>query len=346
MASDNRPSAVDLIRAEAEARAPAYAFYRLVQMIQDALDDGREVGTHLRPAEERIIFEVDHSLGFPLSDVASMRLLNPACDGARADSPPCFVITVTFLGLHGSGSPLPSYYVEQIAGYDPKGSVLTDFFNFFHNRLIGLLHRGWRKYRYYMRYRPGGEDDFSRGIYSLFGLYDARLRSDSGIYWPRLLCFAGVLASRNRSPAVLSTIIQHTFRLERVSIEEWVRRRVPIPEHQKWGLGAANSRLGEGTISGDRAPDDQGKIRVVIHDLDDGRFRDFLPRGQEHRPLRNLVEFMLRDQFAYDFKLCLRPRATQPITLTRDDPGRLGWSSFLGDGRRDEERVVVITARA
>ena len=226
MARDNRPSAVDLICAEAEARAPTYAFHRLVQMIQDALDDGREVGTHLLPAKERIIFEVDNGLGFPLSDVAGVRLLNPACNGARVDSPPCFVITVTFLGLHGSGSPLPSYYVEQIAGYDPKGSVLTAFFNFFHNRLIGLLHRGWRKYRYYIRYRPGGEDDFSRGIYSLFGLYDARLRSDSGIYWPRLLCFAGVLASRNRSPAVLSTIIRHTFRLERVSIEEWVRRTV------------------------------------------------------------------------------------------------------------------------
>lgn len=346
MASDNRPSAVDLIRAEIEAQASTYSFYRLVQMIQDAVDGGREVGTHLLPANERIVFEVSNELGFPLSDVSGARLLAPAGNGGWADAVTRYAITVTFLGLHGSGSPLPSYYVEQIAGYNPNGSVLTDFFNFFHNRLIGLLHRGWRKYRYYMRYRRGGEDDFSRKIFSLFGLYDERLRSDSGIYWPRLLCFAGVLASRNRSPAVLSTIIRHTFRLERVSIEEWVRRQVPILEHQKWGLGGANSRLGEGTISGDHAPDYQGKIRVVIHDLDDGRFRDFLPRGQEHRRLRNLVEFMLRDQFAYDFKLCLRPRATQPITLRRDDPGRLGWSSFLGDGRRDEERVVVITVRA
>ncbi|GEM_PF-5867192 len=47
--------------------------------------------------------------------------------------------------LHGTDSPLPSYYVDEVA-YEHAQSigVRPAYFNFFNHRLHTLLHQGWR----------------------------------------------------------------------------------------------------------------------------------------------------------------------------------------------------------
>ncbi|PYE85282.1 type VI secretion system baseplate subunit TssG [Phyllobacterium leguminum] len=345
MAGKDRATAADL-GGHLEQEANRYAFFQAVELIQNRLDGGREVGTHDLAADEKVFFEVVHNLAFPLSDVVSIKRLSH--DEARGNdaSASRFKMSVSFLGLHGSGSPLPSYYAERIAQYDAEGSVIKGFLDFFHNRVIGLLHRSWRKFRYYRRYKPGGEDKFSSWIFSLFGLGDAKTRAETNIYWPRLLCFAGMLSTRNRSPAMLSAVIAHAFNLDAVEIEEWVKRKVPIAADQITRLGQMNSALGQSFILGDRTPDVQGKIRIVIRNLTFERFQDFLPHGKDFKPLRGLVEFMLRDQLAYDLKLGLLPREAHPLTLRSDSASRLGWSSFLGDRRFEEMRDVIIQVRS
>ncbi len=343
MASQNRSSAPNL-STHLEERGRHYAFFQAVELIQKQLDDGREVGTHVLARDEKVFFNVNHNLAFPLSDIASIDDL-PAGD-EQVESANRFLMTVNFLGLHGSGSPLHSYYPETIAQYEAEGSVLKGFFDFFHNRTVGLLHRSWRKYRYYQRYRPGGGDPFSQWVFSLFGLGDERVRASTRVYWPRLLCFAGILATRNRSPGVLSTVISHAFDIRRVEIEEMVRRKVEIPREQRSAAGGGNCMLGQSMVIGDRANDCQGKFRIVLHDLTHRRFSDFLPSGKDFKRLRGLVEFMLRDQFAYDLKLCLAPREARPLTLQKAEEGRLGWSSFMGEGEVDDIRPVVIRVRS
>lgn len=342
MANQNRASAPDL-STHVNERGRHYAFFQAVELIQKQLDGGREVGTHVLARDEKVFFNVSHALAFPLSDIAAIHDL-PADE--REGGRKRFLMTVNFLGLHGSGSPLPSYYPEMIAQYDAEGSILRGFFDFFHNRIVGLFHRSWRKYRYYQRYQPGGADPFSQWVFSLFGLGDERVRASTRVYWPRLLCFAGILATRNRSPGVLSTVISHAFDLKRVEIEEMVRRKVEIPREQRSAAGGASCTLGQSMVIGDRANDCQGKFRIVLHDLTHRRFSEFLPSGKDFKRLRGLVEFMLRDQFAYDLKLCLAPREARPLTLHGREEGRLGWSSFMGEGEVDDIRPVVIRARS
>ena len=343
MAGADRTTAVDLIAGRLREEARLYSFFQLVQLLQDRLEDGVEVGTRLTAREEALVFDVANDLGFPTSDVASVR---PMWDGG-ADTAEFgrFRMRVAFLGLHGSSSPLPGYYVEQIAAYDPEESILKAFLDFFHHRLIGLLHRSWRKYRYYVRYRRGGEDEFSRWVYALFGLRDDAVRRGTQLYWPRLLRFAGVLSTRHRSPDMLSTVVADTFGIKRVEVREWIVRKVWIDQPQLWSLGAAQSWLGSQTVVGDRAPDRQGKIRIVLYDLDYERFSDFLPRGKDYKRLRNLIEFMLRDQLAYDFELRLAARQARPMTLSKTERARLGWSQFVGDKRAQEPRAVLIPGR-
>ncbi len=362
----DRPATSDLV-SHLSKSARRYSFFQAVDLIQKTLDDGREVGTHLMPEDERVIFEVSNDLGFPTSDIKAIRGIGRPSNGAGTQAgraPPGrnsadggaqleghangvdrILMTVNFLGLHGSSSPLPTYYTETIAKYSTRDSLLKGFFDFFHNRLVGLLYRVIRKYRYYLLYKPNARDNFSRHIFSLFGLSDAALRDESQINWAQLLCFAGLMATRNRAPGVVASVFERAFLLDKVTIDEWIYRKVDIDAKQKWSLGRMNSILGQDSIAGDRAPDMSSKFRINLHNLDYARFADFLPNGKDHFPFRKLVEFMLRDQFSYDLKLCLFAGEARPIVLDPHDEGRLGWSSFLGSIKQDQPQDVVLTIR-
>ncbi|KZK97864.1 hypothetical protein PsAD5_02099 [Pseudovibrio sp. Ad5] len=343
MASENWATTSDL-RGDLQFNARSWSFFQAVELIQRCYDERTEVGTHLLPKDEKINFSVMHSLGFPLSDIASIERQ----DNQQGEVEPVdyvdFNMEVTFLGLHGSSSPLPSYYQEVIAKYDAQGSLMKGFFDFFHNRLVGLLHRSMRKYRFYVRYEPGALDPFSQWVFCVFGLSDQESRHKSPINWARLLTFAGVLASRNRSPAAIASVVSHSFFHKEVEVEEWVQRRVDIPEGQRSELGQHNMLLGEDTIIGDSVSDISSKFNIFIKNLSFERFQDFLPHGRDYKALRDLVEFMLRDQHAYDIKLELAENQASPVMLTDEYEGRLGWSTFLdkGDGR---SREVLISAR-
>ncbi|MET3600453.1 type VI secretion system baseplate subunit TssG [Martelella mangrovi] len=363
MASEDRPAAdhlTDLLVRDARA----WSFFQAVEQTQRVYDDGTEVGTHLLPTDEKIVFGVDSRLGFPVSDINDIvREEKLPEDDRDVDDRDKAVPTndlerlrmeVTFLGLHGAGSPLPSYYQETIARYDAEGSLLKGFFDFFHNRLVGLMHRTMRKYRYYVRYRPAATDSFSQAMFCIFGLADREAREQSPINWARLLTFTGLLASRNRSPQVVSSVVSHAFFHPDVEVEEWVRRKVDIPAEQQFSLGRLNSVLGESAVIGERVPDIASKFNVYLKNLGFERFQEFLPRGSSHQALKQLIEFMLRDQHAYDIKLGLAAGEAKPLCLhgreeiSSDEVdgyrSHLGWSSFLGTGEASR-RDVRVTGR-
>jgi len=330
-----------------EKNARRLSAFQAIALIEEMLSQGREVGTSELAQEERLFFEVDHSLGFPLSDIVRITPIEQTRLSQLSDAPPLerYRMMVTFLGLHGSSTPLPSFYAEQIARYDRDESVSKAFFDFFHNRIIGFLYRSWRKFRYWRRYRPGADDLFSSWIYALFGLGSEQARQATPVYWPRLLCFAGMLSTRNRSPVLISRLITHAFDLPLVEIEQWVQRKITIPKDQRSLLGQANATLGRDFAIGDKAKDFQGKIRIVLRSLTFQRFQDFLPSGKDFNMLRSLIDFMLRDQLAYDFKLGLLVDEAHPITLSKTCQARLGWSSFLGAKAARSSRDVIIRVR-
>uniref|UniRef100_UPI00057783B9 type VI secretion system baseplate subunit TssG n=1 Tax=Yersinia pestis TaxID=632 RepID=UPI00057783B9 len=99
------------------------------------------------PANEAIRFKSTASLAFPTRDVIALDT------SARGQ----FELEVSFLGLHGSQSPLPGYYLDSLAWEDAQNeNRLTDFMNVFNHRLLTLLHQIWRKYRYYICFDNGG----------------------------------------------------------------------------------------------------------------------------------------------------------------------------------------------
>lgn len=316
--------------------ARRYSFFQLVDLIHRHHGDDLERFQDEQPQRERIRYSASAGLGFPGSDVLSA--LSPEHEHAP------YQLEVSFLGLHGSQSPLPGYYLEDLAweaGQDL--GIRRHFLDFFNHRLVTLFHRAWRKYRYYVRFQTGASDGFSDHIFALVGLGDSHLRDATPVNWSKMLAYAGLMAGRSRSPEVVSGIVAHCFDLDSVDIEQWVLRRVAIPRDQQTCLGRTNASLGEDTLVGSGIRDRSGKFVLCIRGLSWQRFGDFLPNGKDHHRLVKLVEFATREQLAYDLELEMRPEDVRPFELGKDV--RLGWNSFVNPEARERLPAVRIQIR-
>lgn len=323
------PAAPDVTLAPLLDGARRYDFYQLVDLIHRHYGDDVEC-----PADaERIRFRASASLGFPGSDVVSLEAPRPAT----------YELQVSFLGLQGAQSPLPGYYLETLAhAAAHREGTAGDFLDFFHHRLLTLLYRSWRKYRHYVRHQDGANDGFSAAVFALVGLADSGLRGETTINWSKMLAYAGLLAGRSRSSQVVTSIIAHCFDLETVTLREWVMRWVEIPNDQRSCCGLGNMTLGSDIVIGERVADLGNKFVLHIGGLTLARFRDFLPDGIEHAPLRTLVDFVLREPLAYDLELELMASEVNPMRLGEANSCQLGWTTFVNPGEAPCRRQITI----
>jgi type VI secretion system protein ImpH len=317
-----------------------YAFFPLVEHLHALHDDNLEDTDIRAPAHQRVRLANHAGLGFPAADVACAEHLTDEADGR-------YRVEATFFGLHGPDSPLPGDYLDVIAQEAGQGEgIRAPFLDFFNHRLLSLLHVAWRKYRYYIRFRPQASDPMSAYLFALVGLHDADLRGATPLPWSRLLTYAGLIAGRSRAPSVVAGIIAHCFDLSAVAIREFESRVVAIPAAQRMALGVRNGALGDSFMVGSRVRTLSTKFTIVIGELDQQRFRDFLPSGADFPRLRSLMEFLLRDPMAYDLQLGLKREHVPPFSLHRAVGAHLGWTSFLGDDAHRTEAPVRIRVRA
>lgn len=285
------------------------------------------------PAQETIRFRADASLGFPVSDVSAL----------EQEASGKFRMTTTFMGLQGSQSPLPGYYLDRLAWKSvQEQSPVGDFLDMFSHRLTQFVWHIWRKYRYHVSFRNGGVDAFSQRMYSLVGLGHRQLRDRLAINHSKMLAYAGILANPGRSPEIVCSLVAHCFdlNLSDVTLQNWQRRMVEIEPDQQNSLGCYTIKNGErlagrsvlgGFVLGTSVPDLSGKFQLSINNLSRKQFLSFLPSGESFLPLAMFVSFVLRDQLAWDLHLGLAPEQVGTMRLGDNKSALLGWTSFLGD---------------
>ena len=320
------------------ADARNYSFYRLLEHLHALHGDDLEVDAPRAAKHRRVRLQTHPGLGFPASDVTLAERLD--VDHYR--------VQTTFFGLHGSDSPLPGYYLDLVAYEDAQGrGIRPAFLDFFNHRLLTLLHDSWRRYRYYIRFQPEARDGYSRYVFCLIGLDDSELRGTTALPWSRLLSFAGLIASRSRSPTIVAGIVGHCFDLHGVHIREFDARYVTLQSHEQLTLGhSGKGVLGDSFVVGGRVKTRRSKFTLVIPNLDETRFRQFLPSGQQFQALRTLMNVLLRDVLAYDVELGLRQEDVPPFNLRRQHGTHLGWTSFLDKQEHRQSAVVRIKGRS
>ncbi len=335
MAADDG-AAADPVIADLLARPQHYSFCQAVELLGALTPPAARVGYAAGPEAENLRFTVDPNLGFPASDITGL-----AVEMVPGGNAPRYRMTVSFMGLYGSASPLPGFYNEAVAQNDEVPNNRRDFLDLFNHRLISLVYRSWLRYRHYLQYREQGRDPFSRQMLAFAGLGPPEIHEKVAGEAPgRLLACVGLLALRPRSGAVVSTVVSQLFDDVHAGVEEFVSRRVSIPAEQRSRLGAANVGLGQSAVAGASVGDISGKFRLHLGPMDFPTFRRHLPDGPEFARLRDLVRFLLRDPLAFDVRLRLAPAQVPDLTLGGGCAGRLGWSSWLGGAPAAEAAVT------
>ncbi|MFC3941245.1 type VI secretion system baseplate subunit TssG [Pseudomonas gingeri NCPPB 3146 = LMG 5327] len=319
------------------------SLHRLLEQLHALHGDDLETRPLDHASRRRIRLQSHAGLGFPASDVVLAERLVDSDDHDDVR----YRVQTSFFGMHGPDSPLPTYYLDRLAHEHAQGQgIRPAFLDFFNHRLLTLLHYSWRRYRYYIRFQVQASDHFSRYVFSLIGLNDNDLRGATPLPWGRLLSFAGLIAGRSRSPSAVAGIVEHCFDLRGVYIREFEARCVRLPHAQRLSLGRANGTLGSDCVLGERTWTRASLFTLVIPQLSQARFREFLPSGVQFGRLRQLMNFLLRDANAYNLELGLREEDVPPFNLQRQGGTHLGWTSFIERQGQRHPAVVRIRGRA
>ncbi|EOF5384275.1 type VI secretion system baseplate subunit TssG [Salmonella enterica] len=347
MAGENGPARPDIT---AQTPFPADVrncnFYVLLEALYRRYGaPGKDLSLRTEPEQEVVRFSSDASIAFPGSDLSQL---------SRSEAGQ-FVLETRFLGFSGSQSPLPGYYLDRMAhesAQDEDG--LKEFLDLFSHRWTQFAYHAWRKYRYYICFRNGGTDAFSQRMYALVGLGSQSVRDKLAINHSKMLAYAGILATPGRAPEVICNLVSHCFDLPDVTIERWQLRKVTLDPARCTQLGVRNPKsktaghvpgksiIGVNFILGSRVPDRSGKFLLQIGNLSRERYLSFLPGGENHLPLTMFISFILRDQFAWDLRLCLAPQQAKGMRLGDPATSQLGRTCFIGEPKEPPAITICI----
>lgn len=309
-----------------------FSFFQAVMLLEARRRGCVPLGHQGPPGEEALRLRSELSMAFPKSDLFAIENLNE-------EEAPHFRLTVSFMGLYGTTSPLPNFYTELIIADEQEGGPLRAFFDLFHHRLLSLFFRAWTKYRPHVLFRPGGKDEFSARLFSLGGLATGGLKESAGLPAVRLLRFVGLLTQKPHSAESLERMASGYFNLP-AGVTQFVKRNITLEERQKALLGKQNCRLGEDLAIGAQVPDRMGKFRVSIGPVGYDDYRSFLPGQENLSVLKSIARLFAPDWLDFDVQVVLRGEETPRLGLKLSDDSHLGWTT--GFYPRPDKDVAVV----
>ncbi|MBS8262598.1 type VI secretion system baseplate subunit TssG [Roseibium polysiphoniae] len=291
-------------------------FYQLVTLIGMLHEGLQGLGPGGDPAAEPIRFRSTRSLSFGAGDVSEITYDE---DADRFD------IRVNFFGLYGPASPLQPFLTERIIESDETPSPIEDLLDLFNHRLITLLFGIWQKSRYFTRFEPGGVDATSKCFLALCGFPIEDRNTIGSVPRSALLPLVGLMSLYSNSADVTSAMLTNFFKVP-CSVIEYISRQIRVPEEAQLQLGVMNTSLGENAIVGNEINDDLGKFRVRMGVADFEALLPFLPFGQRHHEIAELLSMVIRDPLDWDLEFDFEPDS---IPMGRLGESRLNQSFWL-----------------
>ncbi|UQA55629.1 type VI secretion system baseplate subunit TssG [Polyangium aurulentum] len=312
---------------ELEGGARRYSFFRLVYTLERLFPGSAPVGQLGPVADERIRLRADTSLIFASTDVSELAMTKFADQVERAR------LSTAFLGLYGSVSPLPTYYVEDLAQEDYQGGPQPkrEFLDVFNHRLLSLLYRAWTKYRHSVGYRKKGNDPFTRRLWCAAGIDGFRAgEHTSPLHRFLYLRYAPLLASKSRSSRGLEVVLQDLFGSMGVSIEQFIGHWTLLEKPLRNKLGVANHQLGESLTVGRWVYDGTGRFKIVLGPLKYEEYMSFLPGGANRPILKATVDTLTRGAVDAMLELHVKTEDAPRFQLASPRASTLARTTWLG----------------
>ena len=333
MATESRKQSTPLI--ESIVSAPGrFEFHQAVRLIElQALAEGaaEPVGSAAAPDMEAVDLRVHPSLAYATSAIRASR-------GPTGSSRALAQLDVTFAGLIGAASVLPSHYSELIhARQVERDTSFRDFLDVLHRRTLGLFQRAWRRVHFPFAFELAARhqleyDAFTKALLSLSGLASESLRQRQAVNDLAFAYNVGGSANQVKSAAALERALSSTFGVP-FTVVQFVGSWLDLPEESRSSLlskgeaGTARHALGQGLTLGSRVWDVQGRIRLVVGPLTFSQFQFFARESPGRTRISALVSAFAGNLIEADLECVLATEESPGIRL--DGTRRLGNDTWL-----------------
>ena len=293
------------------AEYPQFDFFQALSLLEEAC---AAHGNAYPLGSGAVRLTADTSLAFPASDIAGAVKTGSSIE-----------LLLSFMGLVGAVSPLPTYFAEYAHRNRETSPGLHDFLGIFNSRLYVLFYCAWKKYCFVRTLTGDASDAFSRCIAALAGGADPAGKNDD-----RMFTYTGLLARTSRSAGGLQSMLSGYFGGIPVDVIQFVPRCRAIPNIARIGI---DSRLGANAVCGTTMLDRSGSFRIVVGPLPRSAYETFLPGSNNIAAVKRMTQSYLVDPLDFDIEVRLQSTDLVPVVLG-EDRARLGATSSLGASDR------------
>jgi type VI secretion system protein ImpH len=314
-----------------------FSYYQLMRLLRVLSDHSDE------SLYERTYIKSPLDFGFPASPISELTIEK------NNESKPFFSLTTSILGLYGPGSPLPSYYTEDLMDVEEEG--LTSgraFLDMLQARLYQLLFESSRKYNLTQSIHEYHENSTLNRLFCMtgFGLRSIRQAvygtTDTDTTSQELIRYMGLLSQFPKSALGLQTILRDALKTKAINIKTSISQEIDIPDDQLNVLGERNNTLGEDSIIGETVTDRMGRFRISIGPIQEEAFYQFLPGNKGYETIMRLTGIYLVDHFNFDIEIIVNIVNTT-LCLGEEKGNILGvWACLAEDNMGFGEKSIVL----
>jgi type VI secretion system protein ImpH len=279
---------------------------------------------------QRFRFRANPSLSFAKSDISSLKFIETS-NGINVE------VTLNFLSLFGAASPLPSHYCEMVLESLDSDSILKDFLNLFNHHLEKLLYPIWERHRYHIQYETGLNDQFSKYVLSIVGLYSQTQNRNSKLDLKKLLPYVGILSMKQKSAGSLIAVLRHYLEHDELEVLQCMSMHEPIPTWQYSSLGEQNCSLGKNTLIGSSITTRGSKFQVLLKNISFDNLYKYSIHGEKMQEFDELVDLALSEPLEHELCLQIKKDAIEPCELSKH---YLGVNCFIGAPNSDENIIL------
>lgn len=313
-------------------------FYRFCQLLEQSQPDQPVIGSGWQVHHEPVRFRPHPGMGFPSAEIKGSETLQ------HPFLPP--TLHITFMGLYGVESPLPTHYIDDITQRREGHEAAADFLDIFNHRLIAQYYRIWRKYSYPTTFEAGGKDRTSQYLLALAGLGIEGCAENIATPQSRFLALLPVMLLPGRTSEGLASLIHLLASNTQAVVWQHDPRRVPLKHRLSMRVRNPQTLKGK-PVMGPYATDVNGQVLMKLSTDDPQEVQSWLPGGELHADLMALLNVYLGASLDVRLQLCVE-RSLLPDATLSSRPGlscaQLGRTAIMRPLNADSaERRATIT---
>ena len=315
---------------------PYMNFYRFCQLLERSQPGVPVFGSDGQLRHEPVRFRPHAGMGFPASEIKG------TTDPEQSHLPPS--VQVTFMGLYGVESPLPTHYIDDITQRREGFEATRDFLDIFNHRLITQYYRIWRKYSYPATFEPGGTDNTSQYLLGLAGLGFPGCEKAAATPLSRFLALLPLMLLPGRMAEGLDALVRLLAPDTRARVYHHDRCRIPLKNQVAMSTQRPVS-LKHRPVMGAHGTDVNSQVLLQLSTDNAEEVRSWLPDCELYQDLMALLHVYLGSHLDVRLQLCVNRNLLPDAQLTCDKTQavQLGRTAVLRPLKPQQNADTVIT---